>query len=139
MKFYYEATHHLPYEEDEYSFLCSFEHELAKGDHIVVHLHDDIGFAIAKIIKKVSEVDALSQRTRPIEIIQQADKVNAYEHKLENLIKINSLRLDLEEKAKEVKTREAYRKLASQNQEFREMLEVLERLEKGKETESDML
>ena len=140
MKFYYEATHHRPYEEDDHSFLCSFERELTKGDYIVVYLHDDIGFAIAKIIKKVNEIDALSQPTRPVEIIQHAEMVISYKRKLENLIKINSLRLDLEEKAKEVKTRETYRKLASQSQEFRELFEVLERLEKGEtEVSTDLL
>ena len=106
MKFYYQAVHHLPYEEDDFSFLCSFERELAKGDHVVVYLHDDVGFAIAKITKRVSEVDALSQRTRPVEIIQQADKVNAYERRLEDQVKLDSMRMGLDEMAKEVKTME---------------------------------
>lgn len=128
MKFYYEATHHIPYEEDGYSFLCVSNNELQKNDYVIVHLHDDIGFALAVITKRISEVDALTQRVKLIPIIQHADKVKQFESKLNDEIKMNSLLLDLEEKAKRVKTIETYRKLAAQNSEFKEMFSVYEKL-----------
>lgn len=130
MKFYYEASHHIPYEEQDYIFLCSSDQEVRSGDYIIVHLNDDIGFAVAQIQKKVSEVDALTKRTKPIEVIQLAEKARDFEQKLENLIKLNSLRLDMDEMAKEVKAIENFRKLAVQNEQFRELFQAYEQLSK---------
>ncbi len=131
MKFYYEATHHIPYEDEGLSFLCSSEIELKKGNYVIVFLHDDIGFTLAEIHHKVSEVEALTKKVRPIEIIQIADKIEAYKAKLDSQIKLNALRLDLEEKAKEVKAIESFRKLAMQNREFKDLFDVFEQLEKA--------
>ncbi len=131
MKYYYEATHHIPYEDEDYIFLCSSDREVQKGDYIVVHLKDGIGFAIAQIAKKVSEIDALTKRIKPVEVIQLADKAKAYEQKLDDLIKINSLRLDMDEMAKEVKAIENFRKLAAQNEKFRELFQAYEHLIKN--------
>lgn len=131
MKFYYEAMHHIPYEDEGLSFLCSSEVELKKGNYVIVYLHDDIGFTLAQIQHKVSEIEALTRKVRPIEIIQIADKVEAYKEKLDSQIKLNAIRLDLEEKAKEVKAIESFRKLAMQSQEFKELFQVFEQLEKA--------
>ena len=76
-------------------------------------------------------MEALTKKVRPIEIIQIADKVEAYKAKLDSQIKLNALRLDLEEKAKEVKAIESFRKLAMQNREFKDLFDVFEQLEKA--------
>ncbi len=45
--------------------------------------------------------------------------------------KINSLRLDMDEMAKEVKAIENFRKLAAQNEKFRELFQAYEHLIKN--------
>lgn len=131
MKFYYEATYQCTYEDQEHTFLCAFGNELKKGDYIVVDLGSEFGISIAKISKRVNEIDALTQRIKPREIIQHANLVKDYEMRLENQIKLAHLRLELEEKAKDVKAKEQFRKLALQDPEFAEKFHVYEQLLKS--------
>lgn len=131
MKFYYEAMYQCTYEDQERIFLCAFGSELKKGDYIVVDLGSDYGISIAKITKRVNEIDALTQRIKPREIIQHANLVKEYEVKLENQIKLAHMRLELEERAKDVKAKEQFRKLSLQDPEFAEHFRVFEQLMKS--------
>ncbi len=126
MKFYYVANYSDLYGDDERNFICEHDHELSKGDVVVIELSGK--FVTLVIEEKFDELEVLVQRLSTKKIVAVVD-TKSYLHEKEKQIKKQALLQELEAKSKEVKMLESLRKIAGNDEQMREMLSKYENLD----------
>lgn len=128
MKFYYQAKHLIPYEED-CVFLCTFECELKKDDCIVIDLGIDVGIVTAFIIRRIEELTALTSQEEIFEALEYVD-LTAYRKAKQAEAQANILLRKMQDRMSNVKMIESIRKTSSLDPEMAELFATFQKLNK---------
>lgn len=121
MKFYYVCES----QENEREYVCCHNAELKTKDFIAIEVSQH--FIIAKVGKRIDELDVLTNNYDAKEVIQAID-VSKYIANKEAKVKRILLMASLEDKCKEVKLLETLKKYSEKDDEMREMFSMFESL-----------
>lgn len=128
MKFYYQAKHLIPYEED-CVFLCAFERELKKDDCIVIDLGIDVGIVTAFIVRRIEELSALTSQEEIYEALEYVD-LSAYRKAKQAEMQSNILLRKMQERMSDVKMIESIRKTSALDPDMAELFATFQKLKK---------